>query len=50
VRKFLNRVTSRLTIFEKCWSDLVDGFGKADTESGSDASEEMMRVCTLAEY
>jgi len=26
-------------MFEDCWSDLIDGFGKADTERGSDASE-----------
>ena len=29
------------TILKECWSDLVNGFGKADTERGSDASKEM---------
>ena len=29
------------TILKECWSDLANGFGKADTECGSDASKEI---------
>jgi len=29
------------TILKERWSDLVDGFGKADTKCGSDTSEEI---------